>query len=160
MYMFLLESAPGNPWRDEADWPRLLAERMGQFGGIMGQLSRTLGPSSRINYRPLEGLLLDPPWHKGRVVLIGDAAHATTPHAGYGAGLSAEDAVVLSEILGQDLPLETALQAYVERRYERCRAVLQGSLRLGELEMAGAPWETQREAQLALASAVRDGAEP
>jgi len=45
-----------------------------------------------INYRPLEAILMPKPWYRGRVVLIGDAAHATTPHLASGAGMAIEDA--------------------------------------------------------------------
>ena len=58
--------------------------------------------SARINYRPLEKLLLPPPWHRGRAILIGDAAHATTPHLASGAGLAVEDALVLGECLASE----------------------------------------------------------
>ena len=37
-----------------------------------------------------------PVWHRGRVVLVGDAAHAVGPHAGQGASMAIEDAVVLA----------------------------------------------------------------
>ena len=52
-----------------------------------------------IVYRPLTSLLLPAPWYKGRVLLIGDAAHTATSHMGAGAGLAIEDSVVLAEIL-------------------------------------------------------------
>lgn len=39
------------------------------------------------------------PWYRGRVLLIGDAAHATTPHLAMGAWIAIEDAVVLGEVL-------------------------------------------------------------
>ncbi len=41
--------------------------------------------------------MMQKPWHVGRTVLIGDAAHATTPHLASGAGLAVEDALVLAE---------------------------------------------------------------
>ena len=81
-------------------------------------------------------MLLPPPWHRGRAILIGDAAHATTPHLASGAGLAVEDALVLGECLQSDAGLDDALQRFVARRYERCRMVVENSVRLGELEMA------------------------
>ena len=47
--------------------------------------------------RPVESLLVPKPWHRGRVVLIGDAAHATSPHVGQGGAMAMEDAIVLAE---------------------------------------------------------------
>src|SRR6185436_21167558 len=94
-----------------------------------------LNSSARINYRPLERLMLPAPWHRGRVMVIGDAAHATTPHLASGAGLAVEDALVLAELLRSGETLEVVLQQFIVRRYERCRMVVENSVRLGEMEM-------------------------
>jgi len=154
MYMFLLETAEGNPWRDEADWIDLLRERMKIFAGLPARLADELSESSLVNYRPLESLLLPLPWHVGRVVLLGDAVHATTPHAGYGAGLSIEDGIVLAEYLGKTEDPETAFTRYEERRFERCRTVLEGSVNIGRLEMAGAGLTEQIGATMSLVEAT------
>ena len=75
------------------------------------------------------------PWWKGRVVLIGDAVHATTPHLGAGRALQIEDAIVLAQEIEQKETLPAALTAYEDRRFERCRMVVENSLRLGEIEV-------------------------
>ena len=140
MYLFLLQHVPGNPRMPEERWPELLAEQLRGFGGALGAVRDSLDASARINYRPLEKLLLPPPWHRGRAILIGDAAHATTPHLASGAGLAVEDALVLARAaLRPTLALEEALQRFTARRYERCRMVVENSVRLGELEMRRAP---------------------
>ena len=83
------------------------------------------------------------PWHRGRVVLIGDTAHATTPHLAMGAGLAVEDGVVLADELdragddGSGRTLEHALSSFAQRRVERARGVVESSLRLGEIEQRG-----------------------
>jgi FAD-dependent urate hydroxylase len=65
-------------------------------------------------------------WHDGRTVLVGDAAHATSPAAGQGSSLAVEDAVVLARCL-RDLPLAEALAAYERARRGRTeRVVAQG----------------------------------
>jgi 2-polyprenyl-6-methoxyphenol hydroxylase-like FAD-dependent oxidoreductase len=87
--------------------------------------------------RPVERLLLPRPWYRGRVVLIGDAAHATTPHLASGACIGIEDALVLAETLEQDSDIDGALDAWQERRWERCRMVVENSARLGEIEISG-----------------------
>jgi 2-polyprenyl-6-methoxyphenol hydroxylase-like FAD-dependent oxidoreductase len=70
------------------------------------------------------------------VLLIGDAAHATTPHLGQGAGMAIEDALVLSlELLGDD-PIESKLQRFMQRRFERCKYISERSILAGEREMA------------------------
>ena len=46
-------------------------------------------------YRPVENVVVPAPWYRDNVVLIGDAAHATSPHCGQGAAQAIEDALVL-----------------------------------------------------------------
>jgi 2-polyprenyl-6-methoxyphenol hydroxylase-like FAD-dependent oxidoreductase len=149
MYLFLLQNAPDGRRLPEERFAELLAARLDGFGGALGAAREALGPSSQINYRPLEKLLLPQPWHRRRAILVGDAAHATTPHLASGAGLAVEDALVLSELLASDLRLEDALQAFTARRYARCRMVVENSARLGEMEMRHAPGEEQAELQRA-----------
>jgi 2-polyprenyl-6-methoxyphenol hydroxylase-like FAD-dependent oxidoreductase len=67
-----------------------------------------------------------PSWWRGRTLLIGDAAHATSPHAGQGASLALEDALRLSRLMqgGQDLAATfAAFEAERRRRAERIVAV-------------------------------------
>jgi 2-polyprenyl-6-methoxyphenol hydroxylase-like FAD-dependent oxidoreductase len=149
MYLFLLQNVPDNPRMPEERFPELLAAQLLGFGGALGAIRDGLSASSRINYRPLEKLLLPQPWHRGRAILIGDAAHATTPHLASGAGLAVEDALVLADLLASDLPPENALVAFTARRYARCRMVVENSVRLGEMEMRLAPGEEQAELQRA-----------
>jgi 2-polyprenyl-6-methoxyphenol hydroxylase-like FAD-dependent oxidoreductase len=94
-----------------------------------------LTAESSIVYRPLEGMLVRGPWFEGRVVLIGDAVHATTPHLASGACIGIEDAIVLAEELEKASEVDAALNAFQARRYERCRMVVENSLRLGEIEI-------------------------
>jgi 2-polyprenyl-6-methoxyphenol hydroxylase-like FAD-dependent oxidoreductase len=149
MYLFLLQHVPHNPRMPEDRWPELLAEQLSGFGGALGAIRDQLDAAARINYRPLEKLLLSPPWHRGHAILIGDAAHATTPHLASGAGLAVEDALVLGEYLTSGVALEDVLRRFVARRYERCRMVVENSVQLGELEMARAPSHQQAELQRA-----------
>ena len=63
-------------------------------------------------------------WHRGPVLLVGDAAHATSPTLAQGAAMAFEDAVVLGEVLRAtpgDVP--AALRAYEDRRRPRCHQV-------------------------------------
>jgi 2-polyprenyl-6-methoxyphenol hydroxylase-like FAD-dependent oxidoreductase len=59
------------------------------------------------------------PWHRGRVVLIGDAAHAMAPTMAQGAALAMEDALVLSDLLASESDPEWAIQGFEERRRPR-----------------------------------------
>jgi 2-polyprenyl-6-methoxyphenol hydroxylase-like FAD-dependent oxidoreductase len=68
------------------------------------------------------------------VVLIGDAAHTTTPHLASGAGIAVEDSVVLAQELAATDELTAALATFMNRRYDRCRLIVDNSHTLGEWE--------------------------
>ena len=70
-------------------------------------------------YRPVEAVLVPPPWYRGRVVLIGDAAHATSPHVGQRGAMAMEDALVLAEEITDNDLIAPALERFMGRRYER-----------------------------------------
>ncbi|WP_233804875.1 FAD-dependent oxidoreductase [Paraburkholderia sp. HP33-1] len=138
MYLFVTENRPTNEHIDPDHWPRMLADLLAPFDApLIQSLRAQIGLQSRVNYRPLERMLMAQPWYSGRVVLVGDAVHATTPHMAAGAGIGLEDAIVLAEELARASTVDTALRAFGERRWERCRMVVENSGRLGEIEIAG-----------------------
>lgn len=142
MYLLLLTAEPGNPRLERDSLRGMLIERLAGYGGLIGELAQALPFSQEIVYSPLEPLLMPAPWHRGRVVLVGDAAHATTPHIAQGASMAFEDAVVLSELLDEAPSIDQALQAYTARRWERCRLIVHNSLQIGRWQMqnwAGTP---------------------
>lgn len=139
MYLFVLQNLQADDFITPDTWPARLAEVLSEFDGVVGDIRDNLDADSRIVFRPLHKLLLPLPWHNGRVVLIGDAVHATTPHLASGAGIAVEDAIVLVEELQGADSLAQALQAFSARRYERCRTVVENSVQLGVLENAGTP---------------------
>lgn len=155
MYLFLLQHVPDNPWMAPEDWRPLLIEQLQEFGGLIAEIRDNLDDNARINYRPLMAHVLPAPWHKGRALLIGDAAHATTPHAAYGAGLAVEDAVVLGELVGRDLPLDQVFEQFMSRRFEKCKRVIEGSIEMGRVELAHGDADEYRGAWDAVQSAVR-----
>jgi len=137
MYMFLLEHVPDNRWFAGEELVTHLRDLMSPFGGAVPTMRESIVEPAQVNYRPLEWLLLADPWYKGRVVLIGDAAHATTPHLASGAGIAAEDGLVLAEELARQDDIATALRAFMDRRFDRARLVVENSVRIGEIQMAG-----------------------
>lgn len=137
MYMFILEHVPDNPFFRADELVPHVRALLEPFGGAVPAVRESITRPDQVNYRPLEWVLLPKPWHRGRVVLIGDAAHATTPHMASGAGMAAEDGLVLAEELTRHGDIATALDAFAERRFERARLVVENSVRIGEMEMAG-----------------------
>jgi len=134
-YIFRIGPEPGNPRFPKNELANIMRERLKPFGGAIGDLARGINDPDLVVYRPLESVLVPAPWHRGRVALIGDAAHAITPHLGQGAAQAVEDAVVLAEELQKDVPLKSSLDGFVQRRFERCKRILEASLQIGEWEM-------------------------
>ncbi|KAF7544844.1 hypothetical protein G7Z17_g9628 [Cylindrodendrum hubeiense] len=78
-----------------------------------------------------------PTFYKGRLSIAGDAAHATSPHHGAGAGFCIEDSAVMSELLADQCvqshkDLEAAFAAYDKSRRERSQWLVQSSRRIGD----------------------------
>lgn len=93
-----------------------------------------------------------PAHHRGRVALLGDAAHAMAPNLGQGGCQALEDAVVLAHLADPGGDLGTALAAYTAQRLPRTTAVARRSLRIGRLTTWSArPAVTLRTAALAAA---------
>lgn len=72
-------------------------------------------------------------WTRGRVTLLGDAAHPMTPNLGQGACQALEDAVVLAQCLKQSGSVIAALQSYEKRRLSRTNAIVRLSRRIGQI---------------------------
>jgi len=159
MYLFVTEHRPGNEHVDPASFVDQLRAMLADFPApLLQRIRDQIGPDSAIVYRPLEGLLLPRPWYQGRVVLIGDAVHATTPHLASGACIGIEDALVLAEELDRADDITQALPVFQDRRWERCRMVVENSFRLGEIEIEGGSKEEHarimRESMMALAAPI------
>ena len=138
MYIFLTEKPkPGAETQIPDDQlAEAFRERLMEFGGPVARIRDTyLTDPSQIVYRPFEEILLPPPWYRGRVVLIGDAAHAMSAHVAQGAAMAIEDAVVLAEDLTTRPTLQEALNGYMDRRYERCKALVEIARELARGEM-------------------------
>jgi 2-polyprenyl-6-methoxyphenol hydroxylase-like FAD-dependent oxidoreductase len=139
MYVYLVQNVPDNRRLPDDKLPRIMREQLADFGGLMGEAREQIRDPAQIVYRPVTSGLLPSPWYRGRVLLIGDAAHTTTPHLASGAGISVEDAIVLAMLLQSDDPLARILENFMTRRYERCRMIVGNSHQLGEWEKSGTP---------------------
>jgi 2-polyprenyl-6-methoxyphenol hydroxylase-like FAD-dependent oxidoreductase len=136
MYMFVVSSeGEDNPFIPEEELVPRLKEYVAEFPAAMTQaILEEITDPKKIIYSPLKTLMVPAPWYKNRVVMLGDSVHATIPQLGSGAALAIEDAVVLAELLQTDDNMETILQNYMTRRYERCKLVVDVSNTLAEWE--------------------------
>jgi 2-polyprenyl-6-methoxyphenol hydroxylase-like FAD-dependent oxidoreductase len=136
IYAYVVEDA-----RDRATIPpESYADEMrrltGQYGGVWPEITKHITDPAKINYTCFDRLLVEGSWHRGRVVLIGDAVHCCPPTLAQGAAMSLEDALVLAELLtsGRDWDDEL-FQAYYERRIPRVRTVVDASVQLAQWQL-------------------------
>jgi 2-polyprenyl-6-methoxyphenol hydroxylase-like FAD-dependent oxidoreductase len=135
MYLLQTTPEPGNPWFDQDKLDVLFKERLTEFEGPVARArDEFITDAKQVIYKPFETIFLEEPWYRGRFVLIGDAAHATTPHLGQGAGMAIEDGIVLAEEL-KDKSVEHALETFMARRFERCKFIVSSSLQIGTWEL-------------------------
>jgi 2-polyprenyl-6-methoxyphenol hydroxylase-like FAD-dependent oxidoreductase len=136
MWMLTPHVAREDFFSDEELFDTLKAN-LAPFGGNAGWIRDNMTRGDWINYRPLAARLQPRPWSNGRIVLLGDAVHATTPHLASGAGMAVESAIVLAEELMRTRNVLAAINAYELRRFPRCKDVVDTSLDVGRIQLAG-----------------------
>ncbi|WP_413755609.1 FAD-dependent oxidoreductase [Streptomyces sp. MMBL 11-3] len=136
LYAYVVEanrdraSVPAGSYADEM---RALAQH---YGGHWPEIAAHITDPVKVNYTWFERMLVEGSWHRGRVVLVGDAAHCCPPTLAQGAALSMEDAWVLSQLLTATNTWDDALlQAYHERRVARVRPVVEASVQIGRWQL-------------------------
>ncbi|MCV2459143.1 FAD-dependent oxidoreductase [Streptomyces sp. ICN988] len=123
------------PPESYADEMRRLASA---YGGFWPEITAHITDPAEVNYTWFDRMLVEGAWHRGRVVLVGDAAHCCPPTLAQGAALSLEDAWVLSRMLtGSDAWDDALFQAYYERRIARVRPVVEASVQIGQWQLDG-----------------------
>ena len=139
-YVAAVFNIPEIRWMDKAEVHALFTELLDSFTApAIVEMRSRLTPDAELIARPFEWLLVPDSWHRGRTLLIGDAAHATTAHLGMGGGMALEDAVVLGQCVATSQSLDEALALFMARRYSRVRTVVETSLALSQQEQRGAP---------------------
>lgn len=123
-----------DPERRKAD----VLERFAGWHEPIAQVVEATPPSDVLRHdvvdrRPQRG------WSQGRVTLLGDAAHAMTPHLGQGACQAIEDAVVLARCLVDADDVAAALRDYEALRFERTARLVERSRQLGRVAQWRSP---------------------
>jgi 2-polyprenyl-6-methoxyphenol hydroxylase-like FAD-dependent oxidoreductase len=132
LYTFGTIVEPEGKWYDPQTWPETMAAKFREFEGPASRFIEELGPRSEVLYTAVEEVVMPLPWHAGRIVLVGDSAHASTPFMGQGGAMGVQDAVILARLLDSDNDLATILAAYGEARQPVCRFAQDVSRRVGE----------------------------
>ena len=105
-----------------------------EFRGVVPDMLDQLNDPNEIYYDTYNDMQIDG-WSKGRVVLVGDSAHAILPNAGAGVSMAMESAAVIAEELcrADSKYIEHALKQYETRRKPRVKKVQNQSRMMGKL---------------------------
>ncbi|GGC01763.1 hypothetical protein GCM10011494_20360 [Novosphingobium endophyticum] len=128
-YYFILETGERPGHLSQTEVADLWQERVASF--TAPELVETVErahEAEALSYRPFDVLMMPRPWHKGRVVLIGDAVHSMSPQLTSGGGMAIEDAVVLAEEISAGRDFAETLARFENRREPRVRPILDTSL--------------------------------
>ncbi|WP_405719734.1 FAD-dependent oxidoreductase [Streptomyces sp. NBC_01537] len=138
IYAYVVEGCRDRASIDPASYADEMRRLTQGYGGAWTEITRHITDPAKVNYTWFDRLLVEGSWHRGRVVLIGDAAHCCPPTLAQGAAMSLEDATVLAELLTSGRAWDDELfQAYYERRIPRVRTVVEASVQLGQWQLDG-----------------------
>jgi 2-polyprenyl-6-methoxyphenol hydroxylase-like FAD-dependent oxidoreductase len=138
MYAFLVEKAQDRFGIADADATAIMLEESRAYGGPWNSIRADLERGAHANYTWFTKHLVETPWNRGRVVIIGDAAHSCPPTIAQGAAQGLEDAVVLTELLaGRDHVDQSLWDEFHARRVPRARAVVEASAQLAQWQIDG-----------------------
>lgn len=150
-YLYIVEHMKEGHREDDSILHLTMHERLvGHYGGLVAELLTHLKEPTQILYRPLPVMIAPNPWYRDGVVLIGDAAHVNPPVLAQGAAMGIEDGIVLAEELAS-YDTGTALQRFMERRFERVRLVVETSHQLAQ-------WEVENRKDVDAAGVLRQAA--
>lgn len=134
IYAFLMLSMERNEWIDAERSRHMVSTALAEYSAPEAKAiaSQLIGATDYI-YRPLETVFVED-WTRGRVVLIGDAAHTMPPHLASGGVMAVEDGIVLAQELCRSIALPEALAAFMKRRYTRAKYIYETSIALSKIE--------------------------
>jgi 2-polyprenyl-6-methoxyphenol hydroxylase-like FAD-dependent oxidoreductase len=134
-----LNAPPVDPGAPLPPQKQLLTATFGSWAAPVPELLEAT-PESAILRNDISDRPPDRRWFVGRVLLIGDAAHPTTPNIGQGGGMAIEDAVVLARVLRSGCPPEACFARFVRERFGRTSAITRESRRFGWMGQWETPW--------------------
>lgn len=154
MYMYVTTPEPGNPRYEHDNLAKALREKLAKAPPGIAEYVDQVTDNDGVVYRPLEVQLIEGDWFRGNVIIIGDAAHATTPHLGQGAGMAIEDSIVLAEELEKAETVAAAFRGFQTRRYDRCKYIVDASLAICRSQLGEGPRVDQGKATAEMMQAV------
>lgn len=136
LYAYIVEDAKDRSTLTAQEQLGVMRELSLAYHGPWDDIRENLTDPARVHYTWFETHLLDEPWNRGRVVLIGDATHTCPPTIAQGAAQALEDAAVLAElVITRDRLDQSLWDAFHERRVARARTVVDASNQLAQWQL-------------------------
>jgi 2-polyprenyl-6-methoxyphenol hydroxylase-like FAD-dependent oxidoreductase len=136
LYAYIVEDARDRSALTPAERQAAMRSLAEAYHGPWDEIRATLTDPGTVSYTLFEELVVPAPWNRGRVVLIGDAAHACPPTLAQGGSQALEDAAVLTELLLSLTAVDDELwSAFTARRFERAKTVVEASCQLGRWQL-------------------------
>ena len=136
LYAYLVEDAADRSAMTPAQRLAAMRALAQAYHGPWDEIRATLTDPATVSYTLFEALVVPAPWNRGRVVLIGDAAHACPPTLAQGGSQALEDAAVLTELLLSAARLDDEVwEAFTARRFTRAKTVVEASCQLGQWQL-------------------------
>jgi 2-polyprenyl-6-methoxyphenol hydroxylase-like FAD-dependent oxidoreductase len=137
LYAVLVEDAQDRTTLSGDEKVELVRSLSEAYHGPWDEIRKSITDPETIHYTWFEEHLLDQPWHRGRVVLVGDAVHTCPPTIAQGGALGLEDASVLADVLtAADTFDDDLLTRFAARRYDRVQEVVEASLQIARWQLA------------------------
>ena len=138
LYAYLVEEAQDRTQLTPDQRLEVMRDLASHYHGPWDDIRDLMTDPSKINYTRFETHMLEAPWNRGRVVLVGDAVHVCPPTIAQGAAMALEDAAVLADVLLAAGTLDQAVfDAFTTRRYDRAKTVVDASVQLGQWMLEG-----------------------
>ncbi|MFJ8807111.1 FAD-dependent oxidoreductase [Streptomyces sp. NPDC102490] len=138
LYAYVVEANRDRASIPPASYAGEMRRLASAYGGHWPEITAHITDPAQVNYTWFDRMLVEGSWHRGRVVLVGDAAHCCPPTLAQGAAMSLEDAWVLVRMLTDSDSWDDELfQTYYERRIARVRPVVEASVRIGQWQLDG-----------------------
>ena len=138
MYAFLVEKAQDRFAVSDEEATSIMLDESRAYGGPWNAIRADLEAGAKAHYTWFTQHIVTEPWNRGRVVIIGDAAHSCPPTIAQGAAQGLEDAFVLTQLLTERDAVDQELwDQFHGRRMPRAQAVVEASVQLGQWQIDG-----------------------
>lgn len=132
VFWYATANAPEGTLGEQSEWKDELRQKFKEWHSPIPEIIESTPQEDVLKHETVDRMPVRY-WGRGRVTLLGDAAHPTTPNLGQGACMAMEDALVLAKCLTSADEMEARLRRYEKLRFKRTALITRDSLRVGQV---------------------------